>query len=79
MHLPARRGRAARAIVYGLTGWAVDSAYVAAHTHRRHASSLLNVPVYALAQPLFEPLHDAVRSRPPVARAAAYGAGILGV
>jgi Putative ABC-transporter type IV len=73
------RGRAARAVAYGLTGWAVDSAYVAAHTRRRHSSSLLNVPVYALAQPLFEPVHDALRSRPPAARAAVYGAGILGV
>ena len=72
-------GRGARTVVYGLTGWAVDSAYVAAHTRRRRPSSLLNIPVYALAQPLFEPVHDAVRSRPPVARAAVYGAGILGV
>jgi len=73
------RRRTARAIVYGLTGWAVDSAYVAAHTRRRRPSSLLNVPVYGLAQPLFEPVHDAVRCRPPVVRAAVYGAGILGV
>jgi uncharacterized membrane protein len=72
-------GRAARTVVYCLTGWAVDSAYVAAHTRRRRPSSLLNMPVYGLAQPLFEPVHDAVRSRPPVARAALYGAGILGV
>jgi uncharacterized membrane protein len=79
MHRAGRGGRAARAVVYGLTGWAVDSAYVAVHTRRRWPSSLLNVPVYGLAQPLFEPLHDAVRSRPSVVRAAVYGAGILGV
>ena len=72
-------GRGSRAVVYGLTGWAVDSAYVAAHTRRRRPSSLLNLPVYALAQPLFEPVHDAVRSRPAIARAAVYGGGILGV
>jgi Putative ABC-transporter type IV len=74
-----RRGRAARAVAYGLTGWVVDSAYVAAHTGRRRPSSLLNVPVYALAQPLFEPVHDRLRNRSAATRAAAYGVGILGV
>jgi hypothetical protein len=57
----------------------VDSAYVAAHTGRRRPSSLLNVPVYALAQPLFEPVHDRLRNRSAATRAAAYGVGILGV
>jgi hypothetical protein len=52
---------------------------VAAHTGRRRPSSLLNVPVYGLAQPLFEPVHDRLRQRRRVDRAAAYGVGILGV
>lgn len=69
----------ARFLVYGLTGWAVDSLYVWLHTGRRRPSSLLNVPVYGLAQPLFEPLHDRMRHRPVVLRAGAYGVGILGV
>ena len=73
------RNRGARAVVYGLTGWAIDSVYVAAHTRRRRPSSLLNVPVYALAQPLYEPVHDLLRARPTAVRAAVYGAGILGV
>jgi uncharacterized membrane protein len=68
-----------RFLVYGLTGWAIDSLYVWLHTGRRRPSSLLNVPVYGLAQPLFEPLHDRVRHRPIVHRAAIYGLGILGV
>jgi uncharacterized membrane protein len=37
------------------------------------------VPVYGLAQPLFEPVHDRIRHRPLALRAALYGAGILGV
>ena len=69
--------RPARLLVYGLVGWAVDSLFVFAHTGRQRPSSLLNVPVYGLAQPLFEPLHDRLRWRSPAARAAAYGGGIL--
>jgi len=65
--------------VYGLTGWAVDSLFVWLHTGRRRPSSLLNVPVYGLAQPLFEPVHDRMRHRPLALRAVVYGAGILGV
>lgn len=68
-----------RFLVYGLTGWAIDSLFVWLHTGRRRPSSLLNVPVYGLAQPLFEPLHDRLRHRPPELRASVYGAGILGV
>jgi uncharacterized membrane protein len=68
----------ARFLAYGLAGWAVDSLFVWAHTGRRRPSSLLNVPVYGLAQPLFEPVHDRIRHRPLALRAALYGAGILG-
>jgi uncharacterized membrane protein len=73
------RGRGRRALVYGLVGWAIDSLYVSARTGRRNPSSLLNVPVYALAQPLFEPVHDRLRARPVPLRATVYGVGILGV
>jgi hypothetical protein len=37
------------------------------------------VPVYGLALPLFEPLHDRIRHRPLPLRAALYGAGIMAV
>ena len=67
----------ARFLVYGLVGWAADSLFVFAHTGRRRPSSLLNVPVYGLAQPLFEPVHDRIRRRSPALRAALYGGGIL--
>jgi Protein of unknown function (DUF1113). len=69
----------ARLLAYGFAGWAIDSLFVFVHTGRRRPSSLLNVPVYALAQPLFEPVHDRIRQRPVLLRAALYGVGILGV
>ena len=70
---------AERFLAYGLAGWAVDSLFVWAHTGRRRPSSLVNVPVYGLAQPLFEPLHDRMRQEPPAHRALVYALGILGV
>lgn len=69
----------ARFLAYGLVGWTIDSLYVWAHTGRPRPSSLLNVTVYGLAQPLFEPLHNRVRARPAALRAALYASGILGV
>jgi len=68
-----------RFLIYGLAGWAIDSLFVCIRTGRRRPSSLLNVPVYGLAQPLFEPVHDRIRRRPLPQRAAMYGAGILAV
>ncbi|MGH3066418.1 MAG: putative ABC transporter permease [Gaiellaceae bacterium] len=76
---PALMRRTARFLAYGLVGWTIDSLYVWAHTGRRRPSSLFNVPVYGLAQPLFEPLHDRVRPRSPALRGALYASGILGV
>jgi len=67
----------ARFLAYGLAGWALDSLFVWAHTGRRRPSSLLNVPVYGLAQPLFEPVHERIRRQPPALRATVYGAGAL--
>jgi uncharacterized membrane protein len=75
-----RRLRAGeRFLVYGLAGWAIDSLFVSTHTKQLRPSSLLNVPVYGLAQPLFEPVHDRIRERPLALRAALYGVGILAV
>ena len=37
------------------------------------------LPIYASIQPLYEPLHDALRDRSRVERAAAYAAGFLAV
>jgi uncharacterized membrane protein len=71
------RGAPTRLVVYGLAGWTVDSLFVSAHTGRLRPSSLLNVPVYALALPFFEPVHDRVRQRPLLARASLYAVGIM--
>ena len=68
-----------RSLAYGVAGWTLDSLFVYAHTGRRRPSGLLNLPVYGLAQPLFEPVHDRIRHRPIVLRAALYGVGVLGV
>jgi uncharacterized membrane protein len=70
---------ALRFLAYGLVGWTADSVFVWVHTGRRRPTSLLNVPVYGLALPLFEPVHDRIRNQPAALRAALYGAGILGV
>jgi uncharacterized membrane protein len=72
-------GRRARFLAYGFAGWAVDSLFVAARTGRRRPSSLLNVPVYGLAQPLFEPVHDRLGQRRLAVRGSLYGVGILAV
>lgn len=76
---PRRPTAVERFLVYGLAGWAVDSLFVWAHTGRLRPSNLLNVPVYGLAQPLFEPVHDRIRHRSLPHRATVYGVGILGV
>ena len=36
-------------------------------------------PIYGLAAPLFEPLHEALRNKPPALRAMAYAAGFMSV
>jgi uncharacterized membrane protein len=78
--MPRHFGRpGVRFLTYGLVGWTVDSIFVWAHTGRRRPSGLLNLPVYGLAQPLFEPVHDLIRQRPLALRAAVYGVGSLAV
>lgn len=76
---PRRCRPVTRYLAYGLAGWMIDSLFVAIQTGRRLPSSLVNVPVYGLAQPLFEPVHNRLRRHPVALRGAAYGAGILGV
>ena len=75
--------RPGRAVVYAAAGWGVDACFTALHSLRRggrpRRSSLWNAPVYALAQPLFEPVHDRLRGRSVAARGLTYGAGILAV
>ena len=76
--------RPGRLVAYAAAGWGVDACFTALNSLRRtgrpRRSSLWNAPVYGLAQPLFEPVHDRLRGRAPApARGFVYGIGILGV
>ncbi len=77
-------GRFGRFLAYGLVGWCAEVAFTGLHDFVRYRdrrlpsrTSLWMFPIYGLLQPLFEPLHDGLRDRPPLVRAAAYGAGIM--
>src|SRR5207248_22776 len=71
----------ARAVVYGVAGCLADLFFTvgtsALRTRRLqpHTSPLM-LPIYALVQPLFEPVHRIMRSRVPLwGRALVYGTG----
>jgi hypothetical protein len=69
--------RLRRAVVYGVAGLATELGF----TGLRGApqTSLWLLPVYALAAPLFEPIHDRLRDRPLRVRALVYGVGFPAV
>jgi uncharacterized membrane protein len=77
----------ARFTVYGSLGLCAEVVFTAAHDSLRARrvtlrgrTSLWMFPVYGLAQPLFEPAHEAMRDRLPAPiRAIAYAAGFLAV
>ncbi len=79
------RGRVQRAAIYSGTGFVAEIAFSTFHDAARGRDLTLRtspwmLPIYALIQPLYEPLHDATRNRFPAwARALTYGAGFLGV
>lgn len=68
----------ARALAYGALGLVVEYAFTRVAGRPKLPSPWM-LPVYALAAPLFEPVHDRLRAGPPVLRALAYGAGICAV
>lgn len=73
-----------RLAVYSGAGYAFEVAFSALHDmkrgHRvRLRTSSWMLPVYALLLPLFEPVHDRLRSAPLPLRATAYGLGFLSV
>ncbi|MDQ3879609.1 MAG: putative ABC transporter permease [Chloroflexota bacterium] len=77
-------GAPMRALLYGLTGSLVESAFTSgvasfgrARITLHGPSTWVMVPLYGLAQLLFEPVHDAVRGRPWWHRGAVYAAGIF--
>jgi hypothetical protein len=76
--------RLGRFAVYGGLGWCFEVLGTGLHDFARERdpalpsrSSLWMFPIYGLLQPMFEPLHDALRDRPVAVRAAAYAAGIM--
>jgi uncharacterized membrane protein len=64
---------ARRAAVYGVAGVTGELAFTG--VRGRPSTSLWMVPVYGLAAPLFEPVHDRLRHRGVVARLTAYAVG----
>jgi hypothetical protein len=73
-----------RLATYSALGFAGEVAISAVHDVWRRKpvrfrTSPWMLPVYALLLPLFEPTHDALRSRNVLARASVYGAGFLAV
>ena len=72
-----------RFVVYAVIGWSGELAFTAVVDRLGSRGprfprlpSLWMLPVYGLMQPLFEPVHDALRERlSPVARGAVYAAG----
>ena len=72
--------------VYGALGWCVEVAWTALEstaTRRQRGWRLMGhtylwmFPIYGLLAPLFEPLHDALRSRSAALRGAVYAGGFL--
>ena len=71
-----------RAAIYSVVGIAAEIVFSAVHDRLRSKKIRLRtspwmLPIYALILPLYEPLHDRLRDRSPVMRAAAYGSGFL--
>ena len=77
--------RLQRFATYGALGWCAEVVYTGVlgylgNRDRRlmASTSLWMFPVYGLIQPLYEPLHDAMRERVPLPlRAMAYGGGFM--
>src|SRR5206468_2370675 len=68
--------RLGRFALYGAIGWCAEVLFTGIHDYVRHRdrrlpsrTSIWMFPVYGLMQPLYEPVHDAVRERPTLQRA----------
>ncbi|MCA1823679.1 MAG: putative ABC transporter permease [Frankia sp.] len=78
--------RAQRFLTYGLAGWCFEVAFTGVKAPARDKDWRLTshtylwmLPIYGSAAVLFEPAHDALRTRPWWQRGAAYAAGIYAV
>lgn len=77
-----------RFVIYGLLGWCAEIVWTAARekaTGRqkgwklRGTSYLWMFPIYGLLAPLYEPLHNAVRAWPWLARGGLYMLGFFAI
>lgn len=77
--------RLIRGLAYGIAGWTAEVAFTGVKQGLRGERRLEGhtylwmLPIYGLAAPLFEPLHDRIRDWPTGLRAATYAAGIMSV
>jgi Putative ABC-transporter type IV len=78
--------RLERSVAYAVVGVAAEVGFTGARDSvlrkdwaLQGRSYLWMFPLYGLSAFLFEPMHDAMRSRPLWQRAAAYSVGIMGV
>lgn len=78
--------RVFRAAAYALAGSGMESLFTSARLSRAAGaprpsgpSSVWMLPIYGLALPLFEPMHERLRGRPAWQRGAIYASGIMGV
>jgi hypothetical protein len=77
---------AVRIAAYGAAGSLVESAFTSVRLSIHGGRPALSgpstawmFPIYGLALPLFEPVHDRIRSRPAWQRGAVYAGGIFAV
>ena len=76
--------RTTRTAIYSGVGFVTEIGFSALHDlvrkrAPRFRTSPWMFPIYALIQPLYEPLHDALRDRPAYQRAITYSAGFLAI
>ena len=73
-----------RAAVYSAVGFLSEVVFSALHDAKRgrpvsFRTSPWMFPIYALIQPLYEPLHDAIRGRARLERAVVYTTGFFAI
>jgi uncharacterized membrane protein len=75
-----------RLLIYGLLGWCVEIVWTALSStasgqqkgwRLAGTTYLWMLPIYGLIAPLYEPVHDAIRACPWLARGLVYGTGIM--
>ena len=77
-----------RFVIYGIMGWCIEIVWTAVSStidrsqpgwRLAGTTYLWMFPIYGLLAPLYEPLHDAIRSWPWSVRGLVYGLGFMAV